>query len=119
MYEHRRQRLLTREKFARRVAGHAVWALALVALSLAAGVLGFHLLGGLTWLDAFLNASMLLGGMGPIGDPGPPAGKIFASLYALYAGLVFLIVAGILFAPLLHRVLHRLHLDSDERTGPS
>lgn len=114
VYEHRTEELLAPAAFAWRVARHALWALAVAAVSLAAGVAGFHFLAELTWLDALLNASMLLGGMGPVGDLGPPAGKLFASLYALYAGLVFLIVAGLLFAPLLHRVLHRFHLDTDE-----
>lgn len=118
MYEHRRQKLLSRQAFVRRLARHGFWALGLVAFSLSGGVLGFHQMGKLSWLDAFLNASMLLGGMGPVGDLGPPQGKVFASLFALYAGLLFLIVAGLLSAPLIHRFLHRLHLDTDESDGP-
>src|SRR5262245_44264831 len=104
MYEHRRQRLMDNGAFARRMAHHGLWALLLLLFSLSCGTLGFHLLTGLTWIDSFLNASMLLGGMGPVGDMGPPLGKIFASLYALYAGLVFLIVAGLLSAPVFHRI---------------
>jgi hypothetical protein len=113
MYEHRRQRLLSRRAFAKRLAGHGVWALLLVVGSLSFGTVGFHLLSRQPWLDALLNAAMLLGGMGPVGDLGPASGKIFAALYALYAGLVFLIVAGLLFAPVFHRMLHRFHLDTD------
>jgi hypothetical protein len=119
MYEHRRQRLLSRPAFMKRLARHGVWALLLVLGSLALGTVGFHLLSRQPWLDALLNSAMLLGGMGPVGDLGPAFGKIFATLYALYAGLVFLIVAGLLFAPVFHRMLHRFHLDTgndDTRT---
>jgi hypothetical protein len=119
MYEHRRQRLLSRPAFLKRLARHGGWALVLVVGSLALGTLGFHLLSEQAWFDAFLNSAMLLGGMGPVGDLGSTSGKIFAALYALYAGLVFLIVAGLLFAPVFHRMLHRFHLDTaddDRRT---
>lgn len=112
-YEHRRQRLLSRRAFAQRLARHGGWALLLVLGSLAVGMLGFHLLSRQPWIDALLNSAMLLGGMGPVGDLGPASGKLFASAYALYAGLVFLIVAGLLFAPVFHRVLHRFHVDAD------
>lgn len=114
VYEHRRQAPLSRRAFVRRLARHGVWALLLILASLVLGVLGFHLFGGLPWIDALLNAAMLLGGMGPVGDLGQAPGKIFASIYALYSGLVFLIVAGTLFAPVFHRVLHRFHLDADD-----
>jgi uncharacterized membrane protein len=114
MYEHHRQRLLNRPAFVKRLARHGVWALLLVLGSLALGMVGFHLLSRQPWIDALLNSAMLLGGMGPVGDLGPAIGKIFASLYALYAGLVFLIVAGLLFAPLFHRMLHRFHLDTGD-----
>ena len=73
---------------------------------------GYEYFEGLAWRDAFLNAAMLLGGMGPVETPQTPGGKLFAGLYALYAGLVFLIVAGILFAPGVHRLLHRFHWDA-------
>ena len=91
------------------------WAALLVGISLALGIIGFRALAGLTWVDSILNASMLLGGMGPVGNLGDTAGKLFASAYALYAGLVFLAVGGLLVAPLLHNVLHRFHLEQDER----
>ncbi|HET6373866.1 MAG TPA: hypothetical protein VFG76_11185 [Candidatus Polarisedimenticolia bacterium] len=111
LYERRRQRLLSRRAFAKRLLNHGIWALLLAVGSLALGTLGFHFISRQPWIDAFLNASMLLGGMGPVGDLGPSAGKLFASIYALYAGLVFLVVAGILFAPVFHRVLHHFHLE--------
>ena len=112
MYERRNQKLLSRPAFAKRMARQGRTALVLVGISLGIGTLGFHALSGQLWMDALLNASMLLGGMGPVGDLGPTAGKLFATFYALYSGLVFLIVAGLLFVPVFHRVLHRFHLDT-------
>lgn len=82
-----------------------------VTAALLAGILGYHLTEGLSWLDSFLNASMILGGMGPVNEIHTAAGKVFAGCYALFAGLIFMVVAGILFAPVLHRFLHRFHLD--------
>jgi len=114
MYEHRRQKLLSRPAFVRRLKRHGVWALSLMLGSLFLGTIGFHLMSRLSWIDAFLNSAMLLGGMGPVGDMGPASGKIFAAIYALYAGLLFLVVAGLLFAPVFHRMLHRFHLDEGE-----
>lgn len=119
MYEHHKQKLLSRRAFLTRLARHGGWAVLLVAGSLVLGTFGFRLMSGQTWLDALLNSAMLLGGMGPVGDLGPAAGKLFATFYALYAGLVFLIVAGLVLAPVFHRVLHHFHLDSgrdDRRT---
>jgi hypothetical protein len=89
-------------------------ALALVAGSLGAGMVGYVAFEKLSWIDAFLNAAMLLGGMGPVNAPQTFGGKLFAGLYALYAGLVFIVSAAVLATPLLHRVLHRLHWDQDE-----
>lgn len=82
--------------------------------SLAVGMFGYGHYEGLGWRDAFLNAAMLLGGMGPVETPQTNGGKLFAGLYALYAGLVFLVVIGIVFAPLVHRFLHRFHSEWDE-----
>jgi hypothetical protein len=109
-FEHRGARLLTREEFVRRLALHGGYAGILLAASVGLGVLGFHYLAQQTVIDAFLNACMLLGGMGPVGDIQSDAGKIFASLYALYAGLVFIGVAAIIVAPVLHRVMHTFHV---------
>jgi len=113
MYEHREQPLLSRPAFIRRLARRGRISLMLVLGSLAFGTIGFHLLSGLPWIDALLNSAMLLGGMGPVGDLGPTVGKLFATFYALYAGLVFLVVAGLLSEPVFHRVLHRFHLEAD------
>lgn len=114
MYEHRRQKPIPRQAFAWRLLAHLGAAAGLVGSSLLAGVIGFRSLEGMSWLEAFLNASMLLGGMGAIDIPKTSPGKLFAGLYALYAGLVFLIVAGVLFTPVFHRVLHRFHWEEDD-----
>ena len=103
--------LLPRRVFMRRMAGHALFALAFVAGSLGIGVAGYHWIEGMPFVDSLLNASMLLGGMGPVGELHTVAGKLFASAYALFAGIGFLVVAGVLFAPVIHRFLHRFHLE--------
>lgn len=117
MYEQRTERLLSRVAFLRRLSRHAGVALALVAGSLSIGILGYHFLEHLPWIDALLNASMILGGMGPVDPVKTTGGKIFASFYALYSGLVVLVAAGIIFAPIFHRFLHHFHLESGEEGG--
>ncbi|MGH7591725.1 MAG: hypothetical protein ACREL2_09830 [Gemmatimonadales bacterium] len=117
MYEHRRHPMLTRAQFAKRMLAHFAFSAALVAVSLFAGMWGYHHFEGLSWLDGFVNASMLLGGMGPVNELHTDAGKLFAGCYALYAGLVFLIVAGVLLAPVIHRIAHRIHLVEQGDTG--
>lgn len=111
MYEAKHQPLIPPERFMRRVFLHAGAAAALLLASLALGMGGYMHFEQLAWRDAFLNAAMLLGGMGPVDAPRSDAGKVFAGLYALYAGLVFLIVAGLIVAPVAHRVLHKFHWD--------
>ena len=113
MYESRKQHPLTRAKFVWRLLGHLIVAMALLIASLVFGMLGYVFFEHLFWIDAFLNAAMLLGGMGPVNPPLTGSGKLFAGLYALYAGLVFIITAALLFTPILHRVLHRLHWDEN------
>ncbi len=118
MYEHHKKPLLSRSAFLRRMLVH-IGVAALIALgSLGIGIAGYHFLEGLTWIDALLNASMLLGGMGPVNELRTTMGKIFASLYALYSGIIFLVVAGVLFAPLFHRFLHRFHLELSDEDRP-
>lgn len=114
MYEHRRMRPLPRRRFVLRVAAHFGLAAMLIALSLVGGMWGYEHYEGLPWRDAFLNTAMLLGGMGPVYAPRTDAGKLFAGCFALYAGLVFLIVAGLVLAPIVHRLMHRLHWDAEE-----
>ena len=111
VYERRHQAPVSRARFARRMAWHGGSALLLLLISLGGGMLGYMAFEHLSPLDAFLNAAMLLGGMGPVDAPKTPAGKFFAGCYALYAGLVFIVSAALIFTPILHRVLHRLHWD--------
>jgi len=101
---------LPRAAFLRRLARHGGVATLFIAVSLLIGMAGYRAFGGLSWLDSFLNASMILTGMGPVSPMTTPAAKIFAGCYALFSGLAFLSSAGILFAPIAHRALHRFHL---------
>jgi hypothetical protein len=117
MYERRGTPPVPLPRFLRRVAAHFGLASVVVFASLAGGMVGYAYFERLAWLDAFLNASMLLGGMGPVESPATPGGKLFAGLYALYAGLVFLVVVGIVLAPVVHRLLHQFHWDADEESG--
>jgi hypothetical protein len=110
-FEHRTQPVIPRSQFLLRLAHSGVIALALVAVSLFIGMAGYRIFEGLGWIDAFLNASMLLGGMGPVNNPVTDAGKLFAGFYALYCGLVVILVAGLILAPVAHRILHRFHMD--------
>jgi hypothetical protein len=109
MYESRHEKLAHPRVFYRRVAMHALLALAVLAVSLGIGMAGYMGLEDLAWRDAFLDAAMLLGGMGPVHTPVTAAGKLFAGAYALYAGLVFLVTATVVVTPIGHRVLHRFH----------
>ena len=110
-YEHRTEPVADARRYAVRLAKSGALALALVAVSLVAGMLGYHRFEGLKWIDAFLNASMLLGGMGPIDHPESFEGKVFAGVYALYCGLAVILIAGILLSPLAHRMLHKFHVE--------
>lgn len=109
MYERRRQPPLSRARFLRRIAWHAFGACVLLGVSLLIGMSGYIGFEHLSATDAFLNASMLLGGMGPVDVPHTEAGKLFAGAYALYSGLVFIVAAGLVVAPVAHRLLHRFH----------
>ena len=110
MYEHHRQPLASKRVFARRLAFNGLVGLVLLAFSLFTGMLGYHFLENLSWIDALLNASMILGGMGPVTPLQTNAGKIFASFYAIYSGVILLASVGVLAAPIFHRFLHRFHL---------
>lgn len=114
MYESTKQSPIPLRHFAWRVVRHIVAAAALVLTSLGGGMLGYHHYEGLGWRDAFLNAAMLLGGMGPVDRPVTPDGKLFAGGYALYAGLVFLIVVALVMTPVVHRILHTFHWENAE-----
>ena len=114
MYEHRSAPLLPRRSFYRRLGAHLAAAAAVVLVSLGIGVWGYHALGGQPWIDAFLNAAMILGGMGQVGEVSSTSGKLFAACFALYGGLVLITVASLILAPVVHRVLHKLHLDTPD-----
>ena len=111
VFERRTQPLAHPRLFARRLAMSFAFGSTLIAISLLVGIVGYHSLVGLPWSDAFLNASMILSGMGPLASPQTFAGKVFAGMYALYSGLALIIVAGIIFAPVVHRLFHRFHLE--------
>ena len=113
MYETKKHRPLSPSAFMRRMTSHVVGAIALILLSLLLGMAGYEYFESLSWRDAFLNAAMLLGGMGPVETPLTNGGKLFAGLYALYCGLVFIIAASIVLAPVVHRLLHLLHWDEN------
>jgi len=111
MYESKNHPVIARSQFALRMLNHLLATIGLLFFSLLIGIMGYILFEHLSWLDAFLNASMLLGGMGPVNMPVTDVGKLFAGFYALYAGLVFIVSAALIFTPVLHRVLHRFHWD--------
>jgi hypothetical protein len=115
MYERHHDRLLSRAEFAMRVLGHFLFGTAAVAAALFIGVAGYHYFDRLSWIDSLVNASMILGGMGPVDPLTNNAAKLFASFYALFSGLVFIALLGLLLAPFFHRVIHRFHLAEDAR----
>jgi hypothetical protein len=111
MYERRHHPLASRRVYLRRVASNILLGSGIIALSLLCGVLGYKHLEHLSWVDALLNASMIMGGMGPVDVMKTVAGKLFASFYALYSGFVLLLTAGIILAPVVHRLMHRFHCE--------
>lgn len=114
MFEHRKQPMLPARQFLIRQLEYLLLAFSIIAGSLVLGMVGYHFLEGLSWIDSLLNATMLLGGMGPVNPLHTVAGKLFASFYALYSGIIFLVVVGVIFAPLYHRFLHRFHLEMED-----
>ena len=116
LYENRSQKPISRAAFLRRVAAHFAVACVIIVGSIAIGMWGYHHFENLDPLDAFLNAAMLLGGMGPVNAPHSHGGKLFAGVYALYAGLIFLVSVAIVLAPALHRLMHKFHWDIEEES---
>lgn len=112
MYEHRTEKLLPKSAFRRRVARQGAFGFALALVALAVGIVGYHFLEDMPWLDALVNASMILGGMGPVNELHTAGGKIFASAYALFSGAGFLVIVALVIAPVFHRFLHRFHLEA-------
>ncbi len=115
VFEHKSQPMAPFGVFLARLLRSAAAAALVVAAALSAGIFGYHFIEGFSWVDSFLNASMILGGMGPVNELHSTDGKLFAGCYALFSGLVFIVIAGILFAPLLHRFLHRFHLEGGKK----
>jgi hypothetical protein len=110
MYEYRKDPVLPLAKFLKRVLSHVLIAVLIIAVGLGVGILGYHVLGKLSWIDSLLNAAMILGGMGPVDPIHSHAAKIFASFYALFSGLMFVAIASVIMAPFAHRLLHHFHL---------
>jgi len=113
MLEHRTDPLLPTHRFLGRVLCFLGLSGVVVGLALGVGVLGYHHLGGLPWIDALLNASMILGGMGPVDPITNDAGKLFASAYALFSGLLFIGAASLALTPFVHRIMHKLHMEDE------
>lgn len=113
MYEPKQHPPISRKKFIKRMLLHATSAMLLLLISLMIGIIGYEYFEHLDWHSAFLNAAMLLGGMGPVDAPQTELGKLFAGVYALYAGLIFLVIVGLFLAPVAHRVMHQFHWTQD------
>jgi hypothetical protein len=115
MFEHHTKPLLPRKEYHRRIVRNAGLGAVVIAVSLGIGMAGYHVFEKLPWVDAFLNAAMILSGMGPVATLDTNAGKIFAGCYALYSGLALIAILGIIFAPVVHRALHKFHLEDEGR----
>jgi hypothetical protein len=111
VFEHRSKPLLPRREFIKRMIFFALLSAGFTIFSLLLGMIGYRIFEDFSWVDAFVNAAMLMGGMGPVNELHSDAGKIFAGFYSMYCGLVFILAVGLLVAPIFHRFLHRFHLD--------
>ena len=114
MFEQKHQKIAPFSVFIKRLFIFIGIAVILILFALFMGIVGYHWIAGLNWIDALLNASMILGGMGPVNLLTSPGAKIFASVYALFSGLVFIAVMGIVFSPIVHRILHKFHIDEKD-----
>ena len=115
MFEHRSKPLLPRKEYYRRIARHAALGFSIIVVSLGMGMTGYHVFEKMPWIDAFVNAAMILSGMGPVSSLQTIGGKIFAGCYALFSGLALIAILGIIFAPVFHRSLHKFHLEDEGR----
>lgn len=114
MFEHKSEKVISNSQFYQRVAIFLGFSLGVLLIALGIGVLGYHFIAGFDWIDALLNASMILTGMGPIGELKTDGAKVFASIYALFSGLIFITLIGIVFAPFMHRIVHKFHIDEKD-----
>jgi len=113
-YEHRADELAPRSIFIKRIVGSLAVALCVIAVALTIGIAGYHFIAGFNWIDSLLEASMILGGMGPVNEMHGDGPKIFASIYALFSGLIVIALMGIMLAPVVHRVMHKFHVDEED-----
>lgn len=116
MFETQHQRLLPRRQFYHRLKRSITTGLVLIAFSLSLGMAGYHFIGGLAWVDAFLDAAMILSGMGPLSPLHTDSAKIFAGCYAIYCGLALITIAAVILSPVVHRALHKFHLEDDPKS---
>jgi len=114
MFEQKHQKVVSTQVFIKRLLIFMGFAFLLILFALSIGIAGYHWIAGFSWVDALLNAAMILGGMGPVNLLTSKAAKIFASVYALFSGLVFIAVMGIVFSPIVHRMLHKFHIDESD-----
>lgn len=118
MFEPYHHPLLARASFIYRMIRSLLWGIIVICISLSIGMWGYHYFEGMNWIDAYVNAAMILSGMGPLFNPVTTAGKLFAGTYALFSGIIFLLVVGIMFGPLVHRFLHKFHLEEEKKSKP-
>jgi hypothetical protein len=114
MFERRHEKLAPLSVFAKRVAGSLLICLCLMIVALSTGIAGYHWIGGFNWIDSLLEASMILGGMGPVNPLPTSEAKLFASIYALFSGVIFIALMGIALTPVIHRLLHKFHIDDND-----
>lgn len=116
MFERKSQKLLPRRKFYHRLTRSFAAGMVLITFSLAMGMAGYHWLGGLVWIDAFLDAAMILSGMGPLSHLPTDSAKLFAGCYAIYCGITLISTAAVMLSPVVHRFLHKFHLEDDAKS---
>lgn len=115
MFEQKQDQLLPRLKFVQRLLRNLFIGLTLSAISLGIGMWGYHKYESMSWVDSYVNAAMILSGMGPVGELKTTAGKLFAGTYALFSGIVFLVIMAVIFAPVIHRLFHMFHLEETSK----
>ena len=116
MFEHKKHPILPFRLFLIRVLRFFLYSFVIICVSLFIGIAGYHFIAGLDWTDSFYNASMILTGMGPVNEMTTVSSKVFASFYALFSGIAFLSTVAVLFAPIIHRFMHIMHLEDDKDT---
>ena len=116
-YEHRHDKLAPVSLYVQRIVGSLAIAFGLIIVALSIGIAGYHYIADFNWIDSLLEASMILGGMGPVRELSNDTAKIFASIYALFSGVIFIALVGIILTPLAHRILHRFHVDEEDVKG--